>query len=83
MKGVGSRSAGLPSSASCQTAGLAARPGAILTDWQARGSNSLLVRRGGKKTRMKKKNKWVFIGTDLTDRERRQTAKETNVCVCA
>lgn len=53
-----------------------------MTDWQARGSNSLVVRRGGEKTRMKK-NKWVFIGTDLTDRERRQTVKETNVCVCA
>jgi len=35
--------------------------GAILTGWQARGSNSLLVKSCGKRGR----NVWVFICADL------------------
>lgn len=58
--------------------------GPILTGWQARGSNSLVVRReeGEKKRKTEKKqknegeNEWVFIRVD------QETTKETNVGVC-
>lgn len=80
MKGVGSRSAGLPSSASCQTAGLAARPGAILTDWQARGLNSLVVRRGGKNKDEKKKQVGVY--RHRSDGPGKETDCKGDKCLC-
>lgn len=50
---------------------------AILTGWQARGLNSLVVKSCGKRGR----NVWVFICADRLDR-RAVKRDKANVCMC-